>query len=387
MLVFGTRKVLGTNGSNGAFSSGSPVMDKRTLAGAVVGDRTTDHLVLTGLAGELEVLLGQLPGGLDGLAATAGEEDPVEVARRVAGHALGQLDRLGMRVRPEREERQLRGLLGRRLGELGPPVAQLADEEAGQTVQVPLAAGIVDIHAVAADDDRHLAGLVARHPGEVHPQVIASRLLQVGEVGVVERVGRHRGVPSSQAGRCPPWCLEICVRASDFVPSEPIVCRCQQFSAASNAESVDWGGAARSRREVGGVDTLFVNGSVFDGSGTGPAWPWQSAPAGSRRSATDLSELRGPHTEVVDLAGGLLLPGFVDAHVHPVQGGLERARCDLAPASGLPAYQERIARYAAMHPERAVDPRRRLAPARLPRRRTGRGRPRRRRRATGRPSW
>jgi hypothetical protein len=27
MFVFGTRNVLGTNGSNGAFSSGSPVMD------------------------------------------------------------------------------------------------------------------------------------------------------------------------------------------------------------------------------------------------------------------------------------------------------------------------------------------------------------------------
>ena len=40
-----------------------------------------------------------------------------------------------------------------------------------------------------------------------------------------------------------------------------------------------------------------------------------------------------PATEVVDLAGGLLLPGFPDAHVHPVQGGLERLRCDLTELS------------------------------------------------------
>ncbi len=33
--------------------------------------------------------------------------------------------------------------------------------------------------------------------------------------------------------------------------------------------------------------------------------------------------------DVVDLDGGLLAPGFLDAHVHPVQGGLERIRCDL----------------------------------------------------------
>lgn len=28
-------------------------------------------------------------------------------------------------------------------------------------------------------------------------------------------------------------------------------------------------------------------------------------------------------------AGRLLLPGFLDAHSHPVSGGLERSRCDL----------------------------------------------------------
>ena len=42
---------------------------QRSLRGAVIGDRATDHLVLHRLADELEVLLGQLPGGLDRLAA------------------------------------------------------------------------------------------------------------------------------------------------------------------------------------------------------------------------------------------------------------------------------------------------------------------------------
>ena len=48
----------------------------------------------------------------------------------------------------------------------------------------------------------------------------------------------------------------------------------------------------------------------------------------------------------------LLLPGFVDAHVHPVQGGLERLGCDL---SELPAdrdaYLAHVASYAAEHPD------------------------------------
>ena len=55
---------------------------------------------------------------------------------------------------------------------------------------------------------------------------------------------------------------------------------------------------------------------------------------------------------VVDVDGGLLLPGFTDAHVHPVQGGLERLACDL---SGLPferdAYLRHIADYALAHPD------------------------------------
>jgi len=39
--------------------------------------------------------------------------------------------------------------------------------------------------------------------------------------------------------------------------------------------------------------------------------------------------LAGPGTSVVDLDGKMLLPGFVDAHVHPISGGLELLQCDL----------------------------------------------------------
>ena len=99
------------------------------------------------------------------------------------------------------------------------------------------------------------------------------------------------------------------------------------------------------------MDTLFVNGSVFDGLRHRPGLAVAVRSGRIAAIGPDLGELRGPHTTVVDLAGGLLLPGFVDAHIHPVQGGLQRARCDLAPASGLAAYQETIARYAVQHPD------------------------------------
>ena len=81
---------------------------QRALRGAVVGDRAADHLVLHRLAGELEVLLGELPRGLDGLAAAGGEEDAVEVAGGV-GAASRSASSIALRVGvgPEREEREL----------------------------------------------------------------------------------------------------------------------------------------------------------------------------------------------------------------------------------------------------------------------------------------
>ncbi len=47
----------------------------------------------------------------------------------------------------------------------------------------------------------------------------------------------------------------------------------------------------------------------------------------------DVRAVTGSRTELVDLHGRLLLPGFQDAHAHPVFGGLLRARCDLTAAS------------------------------------------------------
>lgn len=44
----------------------------------------------------------------------------------------------------------------------------------------------------------------------------------------------------------------------------------------------------------------------------------------------------GPGHEVVDAAGGLVTPGFVDAHAHPAMAGLERLGLDLSPCTSLP---------------------------------------------------
>ncbi|MFI9045674.1 amidohydrolase [Streptomyces sp. NPDC053427] len=61
--------------------------------------------------------------------------------------------------------------------------------------------------------------------------------------------------------------------------------------------------------------------------------------------------LIGPGTEVVDLRGKLLIPGFQDAHVHPVGGGVELGQCDLSLAETAEAYRELIHAYATAHPD------------------------------------
>jgi predicted amidohydrolase YtcJ len=67
----------------------------------------------------------------------------------------------------------------------------------------------------------------------------------------------------------------------------------------------------------------------------------------------EVRELIGAGTEVVDLAGRLLIPSFQDAHVHPVGGGLELGTCDLSGAVTLDEYRRRISGYARSHPELA----------------------------------
>ncbi len=69
----------------------------------------------------------------------------------------------------------------------------------------------------------------------------------------------------------------------------------------------------------------------------------------------DLSAWRGPDTEVVDLAGGMLHAGFVDAHIHPIQGGLERLGCDLSAGSSAEDSARLITEYAQLNPPRGCD--------------------------------
>ncbi len=65
-----------------------------------------------------------------------------------------------------------------------------------------------------------------------------------------------------------------------------------------------------------------------------------------------IADLTGPRTDVVDLRGRALLPGFQDAHVHPAFAGVTMIGCNLIGAATLDEALARISAYAASHPGR-----------------------------------
>ncbi len=95
--------------------------------------------------------------------------------------------------------------------------------------------------------------------------------------------------------------------------------------------------------------TLFTGGSVFDGHRRLPDHALlvedATVVAVLDPGALDTLDRRDHH--VVDLAGGLVSPGFTDAHVHPIQGGLERLQCDLTDGSTREEYLAMVTSYAA----------------------------------------
>jgi predicted amidohydrolase YtcJ len=115
------------------------------------------------------------------------------------------------------------------------------------------------------------------------------------------------------------------------------------------------------------AELVFSGGAIYTADATtrrmtraaapdgGPAGA--AAVAGGRiaalgRDAASLDDLTGPGTEVVDLRGRALLPGFQDAHVHPAFAGVAMVGCSLIGAATLAQALDRIAAYAAAHPER-----------------------------------
>ncbi|MBL1084451.1 amidohydrolase [Streptomyces actinomycinicus] len=100
------------------------------------------------------------------------------------------------------------------------------------------------------------------------------------------------------------------------------------------------------------ADLLFTGGPVLTPEGRAATAVAVTAGRITAVGGADLRMLAGPRTEVVELAGRLLLPGFQDAHVHPVPAGLELSQCDLSDRTTAEDTVAAVRAYADAHPER-----------------------------------
>ena len=124
---------------------------------------------------------------------------------------------------------------------------------------------------------------------------------------------------------------------------------CSSGSDSAPASSPDAAGDDR-------ADFVFRNGKVYTGAA---AAPWAQAVAVKGKTITHVGDeagamaLAGSATRVVDLAGRLLMPGFVEGHTHPFLGSFLTSGADLQVAT-LDDALAAIDAYAKANPAGAV---------------------------------
>ena len=94
----------------------------------------------------------------------------------------------------------------------------------------------------------------------------------------------------------------------------------------------------------------MVYGRVWTGDSARP-WAGAVAVSGDTVAAVgdsaEIAELVGPSTRVLANGDGLVTPGFMDGHLHFLDGGYQLASVDLRPANGKNEFIERVAAFAA----------------------------------------
>jgi predicted amidohydrolase YtcJ len=97
-------------------------------------------------------------------------------------------------------------------------------------------------------------------------------------------------------------------------------------------------------------DLIVANARIWTGN---PKTPWAEAlaVAGERLVAVggnlEIRKLAGPRTRRIDARGRLLTPGFIDSHVHFIEGGFQLTSVPLRDVNSKRQFVERIRRFAA----------------------------------------
>jgi predicted amidohydrolase YtcJ len=104
------------------------------------------------------------------------------------------------------------------------------------------------------------------------------------------------------------------------------------------------------------ADLIIRNAKIFTGEASRPECE-SIAILGDRIVAaagrTETDAWRGPHTKIIDAGGRRVVPGFNDAHVHFVPGGMDLDNIDLKNAPTREEFAKRIAAQAARTPKGA----------------------------------
>jgi hypothetical protein len=99
------------------------------------------------------------------------------------------------------------------------------------------------------------------------------------------------------------------------------------------------------------ADAIFVHGNVYTGTPISAAYSeikreQAIAVRGDRilavGSEADILKFKGPETEVVNLGGHFVMPGFNDAHLHLAEAGFERQTVNLVGTKSLEDFRQRI---------------------------------------------
>jgi hypothetical protein len=99
------------------------------------------------------------------------------------------------------------------------------------------------------------------------------------------------------------------------------------------------------------ADIIFLHGNIYTGTSAVSAFQAiQRAEAlailGDRIEAVgaerDIVKLKGPSTQVIDLAGHFVMPGFNDAHMHLANAGFQRLTVDLVGVKSLTEFRDRV---------------------------------------------
>ncbi len=111
---------------------------------------------------------------------------------------------------------------------------------------------------------------------------------------------------------------------------------CLSIACASNVDPVT---------EESPADLVFLSGAVYTVD-AGRPWAEAVAVRGGRiavvGSNAQVRRTIGDGTRVVDLGGRMLLPGFHDAHIHPIYAGLESIECSLSGLTSVEAVLSKV---------------------------------------------